>query len=59
MENKMEPAIFGLGFRVYSPPEINTVWLWLYYKKIPIYPIFYLLKGDYTQVLHYWFQEKS
>ena len=23
------------------------MWLWVYYNKIPIYPIFYLLKGDY------------
>ena len=22
-------------------------WLWVYYIKLPIYPIFYLLKGDY------------
>ena len=23
------------------------MWLWLYYNNIPVYPIFYLLKGDY------------
>ena len=23
------------------------MWLWVYCNKIPIYPIFYLLKGDY------------
>ena len=23
--------------------------LWVYYNKIPIYPIFYLFKGDYVQ----------
>ena len=31
----------------YSPPEIDRIWLWVCYKKIPKYPIFYLLKGDY------------
>ena len=30
-----------------SPPEVDRMWLWVYYNKIPIYPIFYLLKGDY------------
>ena len=25
---------------------------WVYYTKIPIYPIFYLLKGDYTYILN-------
>ena len=37
----------GLEFRVYSPPQVDRIWLWVYYNKIPIYPIFYLLKGDY------------
>ena len=32
----------------YSPPEVDRTWLWVYYKKIPIYPIFYLLKADYN-----------
>ena len=27
------------------------MWLRVYYNKIPIYPIFYLLKGDYTPFL--------
>ena len=32
----------------YSPPEVDRKWLWVYYDKIPIYTIFYLLKGgDY------------
>ena len=31
-----------------NPPKVDRVWLWVYYEKIPIYPIFYLLKGDYT-----------
>ena len=26
----------------------DRIWLWVYYNKIPIYPIFYPLKGDYT-----------
>ena len=32
----------------YSPAEVSRIWLWVYYYKIPIYPIFYLLKGDYN-----------
>ena len=32
----------------YSPPQVDRIWLRVYYKKIPIYPIFYLLKGDYN-----------
>ena len=31
----------------YSPPQVDRMWLWVYYNKIPIYPIFYLLKGHY------------
>ena len=27
--------------------ETDRIWLWVYYNKIPIYPIFYLLKGDH------------
>ena len=27
----------------YSPPKVDRIWLWVYYNKIPIYPIFYLL----------------
>ena len=34
--------------QVYSPPQVDRIWLWIYENKIPIYPIFYLLKGDYT-----------
>ena len=33
--------------KVYSPPEVDRTWLWVYYNKIPRYPIFYLLKGSY------------
>ena len=32
-------------FKVYSPPSVDRIWLWVYYNKTPIYPIFYLLKG--------------
>ena len=31
----------------YNPPQVNGIWLWVYYNKIAVYPIFYLLKGDY------------
>ena len=31
----------------YSPPEVDRIGLWVYDTKIPIYPIFYLLKGDH------------
>ena len=27
--------------------SVDRICLWVYYDKIPIYPIFYLLKGDY------------
>ena len=30
-----------------SPPYVDRIWLWVYNNKIPMYPIFYLLKGDY------------
>ena len=34
-------------YRVYSPPYVDRIWLWVYYNKVPIYPIFYRLDGDY------------
>ena len=37
----------GLPFLGYSLPEVDRIWLWVHYIKIPIYTIFYLLKGDY------------
>ena len=37
-----------VGREVYSPPSVDRIWLWAYYNKIPLYPIFYLLKGDYS-----------
>ena len=39
---------WGLGLRVSSLPQVDRIWLWVYYNKIPIYPIFYLLQGDYS-----------
>ena len=44
MEKKMETTI-GVYCLVYSPPLVDRIWLWVYYNKIPIYPIFYLLEG--------------
>ena len=32
----------------HSPPEVDRVWSWVYDNEIPIYPVFYLLKGDYN-----------
>ena len=29
-----------------APPKVDRIWLWVYYNKIPIYSICYLLKGD-------------
>ena len=33
-------------------PEADRIWLWVSYNKIPMYSIFYLLKGDdiYTHI---------
>ena len=36
-----------LGFRLIVPLKIDRIWLWVFYNKIPIYLLFYLLKGDY------------
>ena len=33
-------------FRIIVPLK-DRIWIWIYYNKIPIDPIFYLLKGDY------------
>ena len=41
------PGQFTKGFGVYSFPEVDRIWLWVYHNKIPIYFIFDLLKGDY------------
>ena len=37
----------ALGLFRNSPPQVDRIWLWVYFNKIPIYPIFYLLKGDH------------
>ena len=37
----------GLCLQGYSPPQVDRIWLWAYYNKIPIYRIFYLRKADY------------
>ena len=29
-----------------GPSSVDNIWLWVYNNKIPIYPIFYLFKGD-------------
>ena len=37
----------ALSFWGYSPPEVDGIWLWVYCYKIPMHPVFDLLKGDY------------
>ena len=32
-----------MGREVNSPPSVDRIWLWAYYNKILLYPIFYLL----------------
>ena len=39
-----------VGETVYSPPSVDRIWLWVYHNKIHIYPIVYLLKGDYNSM---------
>ena len=48
LENEMETTEYVGMIRVYSPPEVDRTWLWVKYNKIPIYPIFCLLKGHCT-----------
>ena len=47
----VQPGTLGLFLERspldYGPPEVDRIWLWVYYNKVPIYPIFYLLKGNY------------
>ena len=43
-------------FTIYSPPEVDRIWLWVYDNKMPIYPIFYLLKGDYRSGSYWQFR---
>ena len=33
-----------------SAPEVDGIWLWVQYNRIPIYSIFYLLKRDYMVI---------
>ena len=40
-------SALDLVLRGYSRPEVDRIWLWVYDDKLPIYPIFYLLKRDY------------
>ena len=35
-----------------SPPQVDRIWLWVYYNKIPLYPIFYLHSGDYKLIAY-------
>ena len=46
-------ATEGQGFLVRRivPPQVDRRWLWVCYNKIPLYLIFYLLKGDYMSGL--------
>ena len=30
----------------YRPCDVDRIWVWVFCNKIPIYPIFYRLKGD-------------
>ena len=47
MEKKKETTSWGLGFRVYSPPEVDKYGVYGdLFSNIPK-AIFYLLKGDY------------
>ena len=34
-----------------NPPEVDRLWLWVCYNKVPVHRIFYLLKGDYQAVV--------
>ena len=31
---------------MYSPLEVDRIWLWVYFNKTPIYQAFYLLYGE-------------
>ena len=33
-----------------SPNYVDRIWLWVFYEKIPIYAIFYLLRRDYASM---------
>ena len=38
--------------KLQSPLRFDRIWLWICHNKIPIYPIFYLLQGDYSHNRH-------
>ena len=40
-----------LNPEAYSPNQVDGIWFRRYYNKIPIYPIFYLLKGRHNQTI--------
>ena len=42
----------GLFPIIIVPLKVDRIWLWVYFDTIPIYPIFYLLKGDYRAVVN-------
>ena len=37
VENEMETGVYIGIIRVYSPLEVDSIWLWVYYTKIPKY----------------------
>ena len=43
---KDDAGLLG-SLKPYSAPEVDRILFWVYYSRIPIYPIFYLLKGYY------------
>ena len=43
--------MYSNGCHLPENPVLIRIWLWVHYKKIPAYPIFYLLKGDYRWAL--------
>ena len=46
-DNEKENGNYYLGFRVYSPPQVDRIWgIWGSYYTIP-QAIFYLLNGAY------------
>ena len=38
--------LWDASLKPFNPPQIDGIWLWVYYNTIPIYPILYVLKGD-------------
>ena len=43
----LEPHMGNVTSRGSDKDLQSRRWLWVYYNKIPIYPTFYLLEGDY------------